>query len=63
MIRRRAMFWMGLGLFSLGERLRADVLDDLAALAMGTVATPAAPPGPAIHWRAAENNSWRWFEQ
>jgi hypothetical protein len=71
--RRRAVFWMGLGLFSLAERLRADVLDDLAAKAMDSVATPSSPPqppiatppisAPPIHWRAAENNTWRWFEQ
>ena len=63
MLRRRAMFWMGLGLFSLAERLRADVLDDLAAKAMDAVAAPVSPPGPPVHWRAAENNAWRWFEQ
>jgi hypothetical protein len=61
--RRRAMFWMGLGLFSLAERLRADVLDELAAKAMDAVASPGSPAGPPIHWRAAENNTWSWFEQ
>lgn len=63
MNRRRAMFWMGLGLFSLAERLRADVLDDLAAKAMDSVAAGGSPAGPPIHWRTAENNTWRWFEQ
>ena len=63
MIRRRAMFWMGFGLFSLAEHLRADVLDQLAAKVMDAVAEPALPPGPPVHWRAAENNSWRWFER
>jgi hypothetical protein len=57
------MFWMGLGLFSLAERLHADVLDDLAAKAMDSTPSGAAPPPPPIHWRAAENNTWRWFEQ
>lgn len=63
MIRRRAMFWMGFGLFSLAERLQADMLDDLAAKVMGTAATSASPPEQPIHWRAAENNTWRWFVQ
>lgn len=61
MLRRRAMFWMGFGLFSLSERLRANMLDTLAAKAMG--ATPATPTQPPIHWRAVENKTWRWFEQ
>ena len=56
MIRRRALFWIGFGLFSLGERLRANAFDNLAAKAMDTVATP-------VHWRSAENSQWRWFEQ
>ncbi|HEX4142526.1 MAG TPA: hypothetical protein VHY91_03175 [Pirellulales bacterium] len=63
MNRRRAVFWMGFGLFSLAERLRADVLDDLAAKAMDAVASDGSPAGPPIHWRTAENNTWRWFEQ
>ncbi|HTU25475.1 MAG TPA: hypothetical protein VMF30_08765 [Pirellulales bacterium] len=62
--RRRVMFWMGFGLFSLAERLRADVIDDLAAKAMDAVGpSDPAPPAQPIHWRAAENNTWRWFEQ
>jgi hypothetical protein len=30
---------------------------------MNAVAKPASPPDPPLHWRAAENSSWRWFEQ
>jgi hypothetical protein len=51
---------MGFGLFGLAERLHADVLDALAARAMGLA--PNAPP-PPMHWRAVENKSWRWFEK
>lgn len=61
MLRRRAMFWMGFGLFSLSELLRAETLDILAAKAMD--ATPNAPSQQPIHWRAVENNTWRWYEQ
>lgn len=61
MLRRRAMFWMGFGLFGLAERLRADVLDSLAARAMEAVGEgPARTP---VHWRAVENSAWRWYEQ
>jgi hypothetical protein len=34
MRRRGFMFWVGLGLFSLAEKLRADSLDHLAAALM-----------------------------
>jgi hypothetical protein len=66
--RRRFAFWVGLGLFHLGETLRADGLDALAAATMRATesATPTAPPSPDSdpeHWTAAENNTWRWFER
>lgn len=64
--RRRFAFWVGFGLFSLSEKLRADGLDQLAAATMRA----AEPAGPATtpqqtpeHWTAAENNTWRWFER
>jgi hypothetical protein len=63
MNRRRAMFWMGFGLFSLAETLRADVFDQLAAKVMDASDGPATQADPPLHWRAAENNSWRWYEQ
>ena len=65
MKRRRFLFWVGLGLFSLGEKLRADGLDKLAAAIMedaDPVPTSKATATP-IHWRAAENGSWRWYER
>jgi len=65
MLRRRFLFWVGFGLFSLGEKLRADGLDALAAAAMRG-SDPAAPGKPAeapIHWRAASNSTWRWYER
>ena len=67
MNRRRFAFWVGMGLFGLSERLGADSLDQLAALAMR--ATDAPPPptpdpaGPAEHWTLGEDSHWRWFER
>ena len=64
--RRRFAFWLGPGLFNLGELLRADVFDDLAAGSMRAAAEPPTPRGPCStpkHWSAAENNSCRWFER
>jgi hypothetical protein len=52
------MFWIGLGLFSLGEKLRANAFDELAATIMGDDA-----PAHPVHWRAASNNKWLWYEQ
>jgi hypothetical protein len=63
--RRRFAFWVGLGLFSLGEKFGVGGFDSLAAAAMR-----ATEPAEAIdetrtpeHWTAAENNNWRWFER
>jgi hypothetical protein len=70
MNRRQFAFWLGFGLFSLGNRLRVYGLDELAAAAMRatepastTPATTAATAAAPVHWTAAENNSWRWFER
>ena len=70
MNRRQFAFWIGFGLFSLGDRLRVYGLDDLAAAAMrATDATsPASAPSAEkaiapVHWTAAENKTWRWFER
>lgn len=69
MNRRQFAFWLGFGLFSLGDRIRVYGFDDLAAAAMrATERAQGAPPAPtdvptAIHWTAAENRSWRWFER
>jgi hypothetical protein len=71
MNRRQFAFWLGFGLFSLADRLRVFALDDLAAAAMrateptstaGTTRVAAKPAAP-IHWTAAENKNWRWFER
>jgi hypothetical protein len=62
--RRTFAFWVGFGLFSIGERLRAQQLDTLAAKVMRT-----APPKPkartvgAVHWTADEDGTWRWYER
>ncbi len=64
MTRRRFAFWLGFGLFTLAEKLRMGSLDALAAATMR-----AAEPSPVgenslpVHWSAAENNTWRWYER
>jgi hypothetical protein len=69
--RRRFAFWVGMGLFSVGERLHAKGFDTLAAAAMRVTDSnrdvpPAIRPNSdeaATHWTAGENNTWRWFER
>ena len=69
MKRRQFAFWIGFGLFSLAEKLRADSLDRLAAAAMRMTDSHAAPSTEALpnanaeHWTAAENKTWRWLER
>jgi hypothetical protein len=62
--RRRFAFWVGFGLFTVGEKLHLGGFDKLAAAAMRTA--PSAGDDPASgaeHWTPGENNSWRWFER
>jgi hypothetical protein len=63
--RRRFAFWVGLGLFSLGEKLHAGGFDELAAAVMRGTDPPEAPQADATpeHWTMAENNSWFWYER
>lgn len=65
MTRRRFAFWLGLGLFTLSERLRIGSFDAWAAEAMRR--TEPQPVGPdaanPVHWSANENKAWRWFER
>ncbi len=63
--RRRFAFWVGFSLFSLGERLRANAFDELAAATMqaGEGWRPVEDPTPQERWTAAENAAWRWFER
>ncbi|REK06693.1 MAG: hypothetical protein DWQ37_21830 [Planctomycetota bacterium] len=67
--RRRFAFWVGFGLFTLGEKLHARGLDDLAAAAMRAAESSSDADAAsdtvasAEHWTPAENNSWRWFER
>lgn len=63
--RRRFAFWIGFGAFTLGEKLNASCLDEIAALGMG-LAPPSSPDDQdqqPEHWRRAENSSWHWFER
>ena len=63
--RRRFTFWLGFGLFSLAEKLRANGLDELAAATMRATDSASATIefSTPIHWRAASNRSWRWYER
>lgn len=64
MNRRQFAFWLGLGLFSLADKLRVYGLDDLAAAAMrATEKSPPTNPANPVHWTAADNRSWRWYER
>jgi hypothetical protein len=60
--RRRFAFWVGFGLFSLANKLRVYGLDELAA-GMMRAAGPPTPGAAPIHWRAADNGTWQWFER
>jgi hypothetical protein len=68
MTRRRFAFWLGFGMFTLADKLRVYGLDDLAAAAMRASEPNTPPAEPAadavpVHWTAAENRTWRWFER
>ncbi|MEX0679634.1 MAG: hypothetical protein WD063_21370 [Pirellulales bacterium] len=63
--RRRFAFWVGLGLFSLGEKLGGNRFDALAAATMRATepSKPSTPQSTPEHWTVADNNTWRWFER
>lgn len=65
MNRRQFAFWLSAGLFGLAERLHASSLDALAALVVQCVEVER--DGRTVieqqRWRAAENDTWRWFER
>jgi hypothetical protein len=65
MTRRRFAFWIGFGLFTLAEKLRFGGLDALAAATMRVTDASRTGNEPAtpVHWSAAENNLWRWYER
>jgi hypothetical protein len=65
MTRRRFTFWVGFGLFSLAEKLRADSLDRLAAAAMRRTEPldKVKPNAKPEHWTATGNKTWRWYER
>lgn len=58
MKRRRFLFWISLGVFSLGERLGIGGLDNLAAAMM-----PADEAAMPVHWQPASNPGWKWYER
>lgn len=59
--RRQFSFWLGFGLFQLGETLNLGGLDRLAAAAMGDATGDKVEPPAPEHWTSAENRSWCWF--
>lgn len=65
MNRRRFAFWLGLGLFSLSEKLHLGSLDALAAEAMRRTDTAKKfiPRSGAEHWTVGGNKTWAWFER
>jgi hypothetical protein len=65
MTRRRFAFWMSFGLFTLSEKLRVGGLDSLAAETMRRTSRKVsdATSSTPVHWTAAENKTWRWFER
>jgi hypothetical protein len=65
MTRRRFAFWLSFGLFTLSEKLRINGLDSLAAEALGRseLNVPGKAASTPVHWTAAENRTWRWFER
>jgi hypothetical protein len=65
MDRRRFTFWLGLGLFSLSEKLGVRGLDSLAAAAMRhtEAAKARAKRTGAEHWTVGGNKKWRWLER
>lgn len=62
MHRREFTFWLGMGLFSLSDRLCLGGFDRLAALAMQATEPPK-PSAPPTHWQRAENEAWAWYER
>jgi hypothetical protein len=76
MKRRRFLFWISFGMFTLAEKLHLNGLDRLAAATIG-MAEPAADAAekdsvaalteqsasPPEHWTSAENQTWRWYER
>jgi hypothetical protein len=68
--RRRLAFWIGFGLFSLGERTGVSALDEIAAATL-QMTEPVVEENirsnetrePAEHWTAVRNSKWRWYER
>jgi hypothetical protein len=61
--RRRFSFWLGMGIFTLGEKLNANGFDQLAAAIMEGSEPAVSPAVRPEHWRVAENGTWRWYER
>jgi hypothetical protein len=72
MQRRRFLFWLSFGMFTLAEKLHFSGLDKLAAATID-MAEPTADPSANTqvavpdsapeHWTSADNDVWRWYER
>jgi hypothetical protein len=65
MNRRQFAFWLGFGMFSLCEKLHIGGLDRLAAATMRATDSKenVATSEGAVHWAAADDDVWRWYER
>jgi hypothetical protein len=65
MNRRRFLFWISMGMFTLAEELGIEGLDELAAATIegGDDAVGDAKAAKPTHWRAAHNSTWQWYER
>ena len=59
MNRRKFAFLLGMGLFWLSDKLRAESVDQLAATLMQSTEKKVG----RIRWSAHENHRWRWYER
>jgi hypothetical protein len=60
--RRRAIFWIGLGLFWLGRQTRLPALDEFASSLFDLGQELTAEPGEE-RWKREENRTWRWYRR
>src|SRR5262245_38809002 len=63
MDRRRFVFWMSFGLFTLSERFNVNRFDKWAAMAMRHTEPKPSAASPPTHWTSVVQDAWRWFER
>jgi hypothetical protein len=59
------MFWLSLGVFTLGERLGLGGVDRWAAAAINSAKPKSSTKARKLplHWTVAEDDDWRWYER